>query len=247
MTRWVGSTKGLLVPERKLLFGGSELSPGEYTVGDATEVIEEEPPRTAPTYQSSEIGLGAGTVNRPSGVSSGAFLWGCFLDFMGAGTVINVPTGWTPIGAQFFTTSGLTPITARMAYKVAGSSEPSNYVYGATPSDFPLAFVVSYRNVDNANPIADVGSLSGNGTTRSVPSLTATSDNSMLVIASLGHDGGNIVTVPTGMSARVDILDIQGVFDQTIAVAGATGVRTHQTGNGPSWLTLAAVINGAPA
>lgn len=208
----------------------------------------EPPARTAPSFRSVSTSLGNATISRPAGTAAGDVLIAMVFDFEASGTV-TIPSDWHALGSTYNVSSGLTPLYARMAYRVATGSEPTSYSFSTSPEDFPGGYILCYQGADVSDPVSGFAYNSGGAATRTIPDVSADFAGSRLVAASFGHDGGGITSTPSGMTQRASVIGFSAVYDEAIADAGATGTRTHtQTnGAGASWLTASVIVNGTPA
>jgi len=119
----------------------------------------------------------------------------------------------------------------RVAYKVAGSSEPSSYSFTIGESRTLSGCILTYR-------YAAYDTIAGSFTTGANPlvltSISPSESQSILIAA--GARGSNNITLgtPTGMAARVTDNDATSpsyiVCDQTVA-KGPTGTRSMSTGS----------------
>lgn len=80
------------------------------------------------------------TVNKPSGVVSGDFLFAIMAAEDGAGVTWTGDTGWTEIADQ-----GV-PASLRIAYKVAGGSEPSTYTFTTSAITTVIGTIVAFTS-----------------------------------------------------------------------------------------------------
>lgn len=162
--------------------------------------------------QKLNAGVGADVfVNRPDDVMAGDMI---VLFFTQTKTTTNASTSGfsTPTGFQRIHTEHATGSESRPEvvafYKIAGSSEP--YTYESVATDFsrvPLwkALAVRVTGQDSDDPIA---ALSGNNSgsssvgSLSLPSLTTTQNNSLLVMATGVRRSISDVAVPTNMTQQ---------------------------------------------
>lgn len=153
---------------------------------------------TAPVYQSfSEAKLATAgtalTINKPSGTTEGDLLIAVvtfygyqFLDF------ISTPSGWTNI---YSGTYGTFP-TIRLAYKIAGSSEPADYTFERSLNSQAYGFIIRI-----SNGFYSGGAVSRNvSTTPTCPSITTTVDDCML-LRIFGADDDSVYAFPGSNSS----------------------------------------------
>jgi hypothetical protein len=136
---------------------------------------------------------------------------------------------WVDFGGGFITLpSGFTLLQNDgeliSAYKVEGASPPASYTSTETDAFIDTSTLAAYSGVNTTTPVADSDVSSGAGVTATAPSLTTAVNNSKLVIwIRLGGTGD---VLPVGMTTQFNKVNVWYVVDQTIAIAGVTGVRT---------------------
>jgi hypothetical protein len=172
------------------------------------------------------------TINKPAGVVAGDVM----VAAVGANgnTGITAPAGWSSTGLYNATAWSNTG-WIRVAFKVAGASEPASYSWGLGTTRPAEGTIVDYIGVDNAAPIQT--SAVGTGTTSPAvaPTITTTSANQM-VIANVGGrntTGAFTFTNPAGTTDRVEAYSSTGApragndsADFRQAAAGATPTRS---------------------
>ena len=136
-------------------------------------------------------------------------------------------TDWTEVADQ-----GSFP-SLRIAYKVAGSSEGSNYTFTASGagagSQRSSGCILTYRYA----AYDTIGSFTTGTNPLVLPSISPSESQSILIAA--GARGAASITLgtPTSMTARVTDNDATSpsyiVCDQTVA-KGPTGTRSMSTG-----------------
>ena len=162
-------------------------------------------------------------INKPTGTVEGDLM----IASMDANTALTWTgdTGWTELADQ-----GANP-SLRIAYKVAGASEPSSYTFTASVATQALTgCILTYR-------YAAYDTIAGSFTTGADPlvlsSISPTLSQSILL--AIGARGASSVTIgtPTSMTARVTDNDGTGssykVCDQQVP-KGPTGTRSMSTG-----------------
>lgn len=162
-------------------------------------------------------------INKPTGTASG--------DLMIA--VMSIPanstwtggTDWTEVADQ-----GSNP-SLRVAYKVAGGSEPASYTFTSSANNTGSGTILTYR-------YAAYDTIAGAFTTGANPllisSITSTQGQSVLIAAGARSATSVTLGTPVGMTARATDNDATSpsriVCDQIIP-KGPTGVRSMSTGN----------------
>jgi RHS repeat-associated protein len=147
------------------------------------------------------------------------------------GKTLTTPTGYTQVASV---TSSGTPGAWTVVWRktaVGGETSVAIAYAGRTPmSDV----AVVYRGVDASAPIDVQTTATGAGVASlAIPSVTTTVAGDRLVV--FGGASGNAAaaswTAPTGMTLQAQVNTLastaSGVFDQTLAAAGATGTRTE--------------------
>lgn len=163
------------------------------------------------------------TVNKPAGTVAGDLMI-----MVGAtGSLVRTwtdDTGWTEVADQG------APPNLRVAYKVAGSSEPSSYTFTidtATGTGI-FACILTYRNA-----VYDtIGTFATNANPLVLPSVDASLNNSVLIACAAGRTTATI-TMPSEMILRVTDNDAIApslrIADQYV-LAGATGTKSVSSG-----------------
>ncbi len=136
-------------------------------------------------------------------------------------------TGWTEVADQG------NNLMLRVAYKIAGASEPSSYTFTSTSGDsgaIKAGAILTYRK--GAYDV--VGGFGTNSSNTVAPSITISSVFSLLIGAAFNSGGSVTVTPPAGMTTRVSNSDLTapsfGIFEEGFELAGATGSRTFSAG-----------------
>lgn len=149
-------------------------------------------------------------VNKPSGVVEGDVM---IASYTSNTSFWNIPSGWTAILSQL--SGGSASMRTGVAYKVAGSSEPSNYTFtkdvGSPDSAPQTVTILAFRGVDQTTPIqgnssAAHGSVAAStdpGTTLTVAQNTAPGRIIMWRASRKGEQSGAGV-VPTYTTPSVN-------------------------------------------
>ena len=204
--------------------------------------IDAGPPRSSPVFRSSSQTPGTGSTPRPAGVVSGDLMVGYFWDYV-AGGVITLPSGWTIIGSQVSNSD----FEMKVAYKIAGGSEPGSYTHSSSLPDYPSAIIAAYTagTFDAVAPIGANSTATGSGLTKTAPSVTAPYANSNLLVYTAGYPQASTSGI-SGMTLveDVDNQNYHQLYRQAIPDYGATGTRSQTQGSG-DWLATSVLINGA--
>jgi myo-inositol-hexaphosphate 3-phosphohydrolase len=170
-------------------------------------------------------------IPRPAGVATGDVLVGCVS--LNGGTInatTGVPAGWTPLAAV---TSIANPKVYGY-YKVATTSEPADYTW-ATSSTTSGGGIVRYSGASGLDTSAKSASGAA-ASSGSVPGVTTTTPNAMLVGCMSVNSTSATLSSPTGMSQVVETgarrLEIA---DGIQATAGASGAQTWTFSAARDW------------
>ena len=185
---------------------------------------------------STAVNAAAVTVGRPAGVAQDDVLI-AQITVKGARTV--TPPGalgdWTLVNSTSTTGSDMTQAVFWRRVGVLGA-EPASYAFSFSGSDRATGAVAAYRNVDPlGNPLDAAGVRSSNGAASiSLPAVTTTQPNALLVALLGSSRAGNAHGIATGMTSEVYELDSAGGPNgvnasldlQVQASAGSTGAKT---------------------
>lgn len=147
---------------------------------------------------------------------------------------ITPPAGWTLVRKIDNTTGQYYP-TVAVYYKVAGASEPSNYVFtfsNYSGGTYAAGSISSFYGVGTVSPIdvengQTVANSSSPTTSYSTPSITPSSSGQIIIGAFAGNCSSSW-TPPSGMTEIVD--RVGGCTSMSVAyqthTSGATGAKT---------------------
>jgi len=186
------------------------------------------------------------TINKPSGVAEGDLMV-AFLHSRGSDWVGN-PSGWTKkLDPSDWNSWEGSSVEAECWYKVAGSSEGSDYTWTvSSDSADRIGVIVAYRNVDKGT-IFDAASseeISSIATTNHTLSPAALTDPNQLLVGAwfLNRDGTDALEVSGGPSEMDERIIEEGstgtrdmgiaVYDEIRRVRTAPGNRTLTTSSG---------------
>lgn len=178
------------------------------------------------------------TINKPTGTVEGDLM----IAVMAAD---GDARGWTDATFSAVADQGATRPTLRVAYKVAGPSEPTSYSFTTSAADRRLGgCIITYRHATYDT----IGGFASGQNPLILPGVIASESQSILIASGAKEQGGGTVSTPDGMTARVIDDDGTGpsyiVCDQTVD-AGPTGTRSMTAGSGPGSAGIMLVIKPA--
>jgi IPT/TIG domain/Putative Flp pilus-assembly TadE/G-like len=216
---------------------------------------------TSPSYASSTTNATSNTSSslllaRPAGTSSGDFLLAQVLFNSGSNLSVSPPAGWSLARK---TTIGTTTLGQAIYYKVAGTSEPSSYIWSFGSSVEAAGGILRYTGVDTATPFspsAGNGSI-GSGNTGSGSTLTASSINTTntntRIVTFFGHENDTSLSTPFSMTERYEKQQNNSGQDLTVAVdddnvssSGSTGNKSSSAGSSNNWIAQMVALKPAP-
>lgn len=172
------------------------------------------------------------TIAMPAGViANDIMIASIVLGSIGNTNNVNVtpPTGWIIIKKAS---------EINVFYKIAGAAEPPNYSFTFATQDNAAGGILAYRNVSLINPIDTFSFVSDDpsgGTTTTIPSLTTTIANTMLLslYGQSDNQGASPYTGPAGATEQFDLgsavtneYDAWAAgYDELFPTAGTTGTR----------------------
>lgn len=172
-------------------------------------------------------------VNKPTGTIEGDLMV-AVMSRVGA-TLWAGDTGWTEVADQ-----GATP-SLRVAYKVAGASEPSSYTFTMDSSSAAKsAAILTYRY----GAYDTIGSFTTGTNPLVLPSISPSVNDSVLFAIGARESGSVTLGTPTGMVAMYTDNSSTGpsfIVCAQYVNSGATGTRSMSTGatTGVSGIMLA--------
>lgn len=173
-------------------------------------------------------------VSKPTGTTEGDLM--IMVGSCGSTRTWTGDTGWTEVADQ-----GALP-SVRIAYKVAGASEPSSYTFtiSSATTNGMAASILTYRGA----AYDTVGTFTTSTNPLVLPSISPSENFSLLIATGARAAASITLGTPTDMTARVTDSDATLpsyiVCDQLV-IAGATGARSMSTGStsGVSGIMLA--------
>ena len=197
-------------------------------VGIQMQVFKKNSAAAKPTFiaSASTQNASAGTtlvVNKPSGTQQGDLMVAVMAGGTNSGITWTGDTGWTEVADL-----GAKP-SLRLAYKIAGSSEPSSYTFTGSNSITLSGSILTYRSA----AYDTIGTFVTSTTPAPAPSISVSANYSMLIAAFANGATSTTCSTPPNMTARVTDNDATTpsylVADELVAI-GATGTRTSDIG-----------------
>src|SRR5690606_26455205 len=125
----------------------------------------------------------------------------------------STPSGWTQL--RNYTSD----IESRLAWKVAGSSEPASYTFSQSTGGIGGgAIVIALQGASTSTPVSAVGSA-GSGSTVTTPSVTPAGTDDLDIRFAVALDSSSF-SPPAGFTERADV--VRDDAGDTIAAACAT-------------------------
>lgn len=184
-----------------------------------------------PVIESTTTSNGTGSVDKPSGTTTGDLLiaW-VTRDGAGSGS-LTMPAGWTQIG----TTTHLGDMSAGIAYKVATASEPTTYSFQISSVQYLTISMYRISGFDPENPIDD--SRITTHTTQSFNSgtFTTTQDDVLLITFATADHTANM-SAPSGTTQSAEVSSGVHYSDSAYfsqLTPGTTTARTWTAGGTP--------------
>ncbi len=205
-------------------------------------------PGIASRGATSATGVSSLTLTPPAGTAAGDLLV-AHVTNRDATHTLNVPAGWTIIGART-TAPGSSTITSATFRKWATASEgPSTFTLGTTGVQM-VGGVVAYSGVHASNPVDVAGAATGTGTVATAPSVTTTAANAMLVHAYAKRQ--EALPASGGTTLRWSLISGTGAGnlgatagDVPFAGPGATTARSTTGANAFEWVAHTVALRPA--
>lgn len=184
------------------------------------------------------------TCSKPSGTASGDTLTAAVFSI--GGTTPASLAGWT----QRATTSFSSTYTLTILTKIAGGSEPANYTFAAGATVAGATVLIRSSGGDASVVIDGTPTTS---TTATVGSITTTSANGILIMATvgIGDTTGTSIAPDAAMTERAEVVEANVAYGtlevatQALGASGATGTRTATDASASAFLTAMLVIKEA--
>lgn len=179
------------------------------------------------TTQTSTTSTSTIVVSKPTGTIEGDLM----IMIGACGSTANTrtwtgDTGWTEVVDQDDFPS------LRIAYKIAGASEPSSYTFTINNSTTTgiAASILTYRNA----AYDTIGAFTTGTSPLVLPSVSPSANSPVLIAVGARAASGITLGTPTSMTARVTQNDATApsykICDQSVSY-GATGTRSMSTGS----------------
>jgi len=234
-----------------MLYGNSGVSDCHGDILNNVFLVTSSLPTTpAPTYQSfTEAKVAVDglqiTVNKPSGVVETDLMIAVIVTDGSAGT-LTAPDGWT-----LFQGASFTGVSTFGFYKVAGTSEDTNYTFNWSTTQEAYGFIMRVTGHDTSSPIHISGLDSATSATPLCPSSTTTVYDCLIlrifgasdddIIIDSGYPSGTTgITVDksnTGTSSCSG-----GAAYETQAATGATGTAWFALTGSEEWMAITLAI-----
>lgn len=184
------------------------------------------------THSSTDVTTTQVTIDQPALIVPGDFLLASIAINGGSPAAITPPSGWT----QIVRTDNDTNISIVSYWKIAGASEPANYVWSITPQTRAQGGITRYTGVDASSPIDTFSGNFGLSKAATTSSITTTTSNSKVVAlfaTDIGknNNAGDYFSQPTGMTEQYDASNVTlgpsiAADDVTQSTAGSSGSKS---------------------
>jgi hypothetical protein len=154
----------------------------------------------------------------------------------------NTPGGWTTI-QRVATGTGANSLSSAMLWRRAVAGEPASVTFtlgSGSGTTYLAGGIVAYRGVSTTTAINAFATSSGSGPSATLPSVTTTIANSVLVFATAKRE--DTLQQPTTSTSLWRLSSPAGTETQsasagyeTFAGPGATGARTAAPVSGSAW------------
>jgi PKD repeat protein len=179
---------------------------------------------TNPTAQSTM------TIAKPSGTVAGDLLVSC-LTLTGV-SVFATPPGWSPIAAV--TVAGNPRVFGY--YKIATASEPDDYTWTMASAVTGSGGIARYSGAGALDTPAVTAGSSTAATSGTVPAVTTTTANAVLVGCMGINSGSTAITAPAGLNEAWELgVRVSQFSDGVQAAAGSSGAKTWTFNASRAW------------
>lgn len=198
-----------------------------------------------PVYETDSSTSASGTsvtVTAPTGIADDDILAsGASTDHSAAGgssTTYTFPSGFSDSGAGKLTTAASdVGISLQVQYKLA-SSESGNYTINQTLNRLMGGSVARISGCDTSDPIDVTASSTGESSEPTVPAITTTVDNCLVLAFVTWDQSKGLVSGPTGWTLG-EHLDVSGhdqlIYYQEKATAGTISAEAIDISSGTDW------------
>lgn len=202
------------------------------------------------------------TISAPAGVlPNNIMIAAIHTGWCNSGSLITAPAGWTLIGHTSNTGSGCgsSNTTKQLGtfYKIATASEPANYTFTGTSSQWYVGGIVAYSGVNTTSPI-NAGSSKGaqdDCTNIETNTITTTAPCTRLVsifFCSVNSSKTNIIP-QASLTERLDVSTTGNhpwgnenleISDEAMTSAGLVAVKSASlsTCSGTGWVTGSQIV-----
>lgn len=155
-----------------------------------------------------------------------------------ATVMVTVPSGWTQIAR----TDNDTNVTLISYYKVAGTSEPSNYTWTIQDQTRAEGGITDYSGVDASNPIDTFAGNIGRGRIATTSPITTTKSQDQIIalfstdVGTTSASGYFLAPTTTSMSQKYNVSNAAlgpsiASHDAQLGSAGSAGSISSATGD----------------
>ncbi len=197
-----------------------------------------------------------GSIQVRSGLASGDLMLTQIVVNNSNSSGFTAPSGWLPLGSVVQDGS----LRLYHYYKISNGTEVGQTYTWQFSNSGSGPYIIGlhvYRGVDQVNPFDGVASVTGmSGSNIVAPSVTTTTNNSVLIGTFAVQRNGSQFTPPGGMSEIYDVRENSGSNDgvammtanQVLGVAGATGAKSATVSNASNLSAVGSLmaLSGAP-
>lgn len=176
-------------------------------------------------------------INKPDSVMPGDVMIAGVAVNGGAPATVTPPSGWNLI----LRTDNETNVSVLSYWKVVGTTEPSSYTWTINSQTRAVGGITPYSGVDTTNPVDVASGASDRSTIAIAPAITTSVDDTEIITLfayNAGVTNGNHFEIPVGMNEKYDTTNTPfgpslASHDMEQAVAGGSGTKSSDLGNGP--------------
>ena len=135
-------------------------------------------------------------VPKPSGIAANDILIAQLRNSQGANWT-TAATGWTKITQN----NNSSNFGQAVFWKLATGAEPATYTFTAAASASLGGSILAFRGIDTTAPIQAFSGTAPSGSPVTVPSITTTSVNALVVVMVGADSGSPVYTLPAGLTS----------------------------------------------
>ncbi len=220
------NTDGLTIMQRALEWGAG--------AGDDTETPEAGIVFEEFTEQIEGSNTDTITIDTPPGVANGDLLIAALVTD-GEETLSPAASGWTEL---YMLSDDDEKMTLGVWWRLAGSSEPSNYTFDWGSSEQAYGWIMRFTGHNPANPINDDATSEGKSSSAATSAVTTTEDNCMILRIG-GFDDDDINVDDAGMTDHTTITcDESGGGSSSCSGAAAYQIQSSAGSSGTADFTI---------